>query len=170
MKINKKLLYIIIFVPIWFLWLFLGTDLMFGLAAGGFFIILSIITYKLIKKYDKKLKTLSGKIFLIITLLIIISIYPIHLIQVNKSKAIAFSIINKIEIYKTENGNYPKKLSQLVPNYITKLPYSSMGIFIKNKYLYYMNDEKGFYKISFPNILFTTLVYSSETKQWSISD
>jgi hypothetical protein len=58
-------------------------------------------------------------------------------------------LVTGLELYRQARGGYPVDLKELVPEYLTEVPATSMGIIRRVGYGYHRDPERG-YRISFP--------------------
>jgi hypothetical protein len=168
MTISRKQKIILTFFPlIWLAWFITGTDFMFGITGGGLFLLLLLMTYKMISEYKRSSQEKGTWIIVIITIAIVLSTIPVNILKSNMSKTNALPIIDAIEKYKIQKGSYPQNLRYLVPDYLSDIPKSKMGLIFQNSYSYSVDDNGSKYEITYPNVLFTVKSYSSETKEWT---
>lgn len=75
-------------------------------------------------------------------------------------------LISSIKAYKAAENNYPDRLQDLVPKYISAVPNAKFTLEF-NKF-YYSSDHHFLLYVSFPP--FTRPTYSFDKEQWQVAD
>jgi hypothetical protein len=133
-------------------------------------------------KYKRLLSV--SKVFLFVGLINMILFFAVVRIQGKVTKDNAELLIQKIEMYKNDNGDYPVSLESLRPKYIDKLPKVWIGILpesfiydyseqIDHNFLYFkpINGIGEFhYWIGYYGFMGVEYFYNSKEKEWKIDD
>ena len=85
------------------------------------------------------------------SIIIFISILPkisisskIENYQIKKSKIAGMKLVTNLHTYFRKFKKYPKSLNKLVPNFMKKIPTTSMGVF-GTHFLYELDEQNGFF-------------------------
>jgi len=131
----------------------------------------------------KRLLSLS-KVFLFTGLINLILFFVVTRTQSKITKDNADILIQKIELYKKDNGDYPRQLELLKPNYLDKIPKSWIGL-VPEEFIYDYSDQvdhrfrhfvpinqEGDYQfwIGYFDFFGVECFYNSKTKDWNIDD
>ncbi|MBI2559496.1 DUF4149 domain-containing protein [Candidatus Woesearchaeota archaeon] len=109
---------------------FIMTPIVFVFLLALPLFILSLFLYCIIllisisKKYKSKLNKFKKILLIILTICSIFIIIPLIIVKLtNKINSLrAQGIIDAINLYKQQNGEYPDDLHKLVPNYLSDIP------------------------------------------------
>jgi hypothetical protein len=131
----------------------------------------------------KRLLSIS-KVILFIGLINLILFFVVTRTQGKITKDNAEILIQKIELYKVDNGNYPRHLELLKPNYLDKIPKSWIGL-VPKEFIYDYSDQVDYrfshfkpinqegeyhYWIGYFDYIGVQCFYNSKTKDWNIDD
>lgn len=125
-----------------------------------------------------------SKALLFTGLINVVLFFAIGRIQGKITKMNGVVLINKIELYKKDNGTYPYSLEALKPKYLTKLPKAWVGILPKDFiYDYSEQDDHSFmgfkpinqagicnFWIGYYQYLGVEYFYNSKEKTWQVDD
>lgn len=146
-----------------------------GLIMSFLILIAALIFWIILKlKSNRHAKKLFW--IMIITFFSLVTIYPISHYCNTKTKEYADLIVVKINNYYFENGDYPRKLSDLIPKYIDKIPqtfYLRKGNFqykliIKDNNI--NRNSSDYFILKYEAPLDVTATYSSKSKSWKFDD
>jgi hypothetical protein len=92
------------------------------------------------------------------------------LITINKhiAKDRAEQIISAVENYKAANGNYPDRLDQLVPQFMTEIPAKARITFTDSGFRYLVGESHTLMYVAMPP--FGRATYNFEAKSWGFID
>lgn len=187
---KKKLIHILFYLILVLIFFVIVIEGSKGLIPYGFMIIVGITlvfgsTARLLRGTWKFKRLLSVcKVFLFVGLINMILFFAVVRIQGKVTKDNADLLIQKIELYKNDNGNYPISLEALRPKYIDNLPKVWIGILPESfmydyseqtdhKFLYFkpINENGDFhYWIGYYGYLGVEYFYNSKDKEWKIDD
>jgi predicted PurR-regulated permease PerM len=134
-------------------------------------IIISIqfhISFRILDSIDKSSSYIKSNI-IVITVIVIIGIVITIMCQQYINKKQGISLINKIEQYKTNHGNYPDSLGELIPAYYKKLPIPHTGIWFKDSFFYARSEDSISFIVSF-YCFDGSERYDSREGRWNIFD
>lgn len=140
-----------------------------------FYLFILLLGWGIISKNKTFLKTFYYGVIGLSCILIIESIGE-RLVWINAtegSKKAAYEIIKALERYRNEKGEYPEKLEELVPQYLTQIPKDkSKRPFFKYCDFYYCKSERidNYFTLTFPLPSWMLCTYDSATKKWEIND
>jgi len=155
--VKKFYLALVIFFFIYF-------DFMFTFPIVGLIFLVIYISYSALRKRLNKEDLLKNKVMYISIIAEIIVILSVAHIQFIISIERGNKIINAVEQYKNDKGEYPEKLFDLQSNYLKVIP-KTMS-FPSRKYSYFLIPDKTRFYFSFLRGLYSGEFYNYKEKEW----
>jgi hypothetical protein len=78
------------------------------------------------------------------------------------------SVVSALEKYNQDHGTYPDVLEQLLPDYMSEIPKSTMGF--RGRPLIYRRGDEHSYKLAFQLPAWMLCSYDSSRKEWYVND
>ncbi len=142
---------------------FIYFDLMLAFPIAGLALLMFYIAYNSFTKGPNKERFFKNKVPYLSVIAEIILVISIAYFQLIISRERGDTIINAVEQYKNDNGEYPEKLSDLQPHYLENIP--KPVFFAPSRYHYNLHPNKKSFYFSFLRALNTEL-YIYKEKKW----
>ena len=142
---------------------FIYFDFMLAFPITGLVSLVFYIIYNALVKGLNKERFLKNKVLYLSIVTEIILVLSISHLQLIISHERGDTIINAVEKYKNDIGEYPEKISDLQPHYLENIP--EPAFFAPTRYHYNLHPNKKRFYFSFLRAL-NTEFYDYKEKEW----